>query len=68
LLPLAGLESRLAELEAWRERPIVIHCHHGGRSRKACELLSARGFTQVNNLAGGIDAWSLQVDPSVPRY
>jgi adenylyltransferase/sulfurtransferase len=68
LIPLGGLEASLPELEAWRERPVVIHCHHGGRSRKACELLLAKGFQDVNNLAGGIDAWSVQVDPSVPRY
>jgi adenylyltransferase/sulfurtransferase len=67
-MPLAGLEVRIAELEAWRGRPVVIHCHHGGRSRKACELLLARGFERVENLAGGIDAWSAQVDPSVARY
>jgi adenylyltransferase/sulfurtransferase len=68
LMPLGALEGRLGELEAWREKPIVIHCHHGGRSRKACELLLGRGFARVENLAGGIDAWSQQVDPSVPRY
>jgi adenylyltransferase/sulfurtransferase len=68
LIPLGALEGRLGELEGWRQKPIVIHCHHGGRSRKACELLRARGFARVENLAGGIDAWSQQVDPSVPRY
>jgi adenylyltransferase/sulfurtransferase len=68
LLPLGGLESQLEELEPWREKSIVIHCHHGGRSRKACELLLARGFKRVDNLAGGIDAWAQQIDPSVPRY
>jgi adenylyltransferase/sulfurtransferase len=67
-MPAGMLESRLAELEPWRSRPVVIHCHHGGRSRKACELLLSRGFERVENLAGGIDAWSTQVDPSVPRY
>jgi len=45
-----------------------VHCHHGGRSAKACELLRANGFRDVANLRGGIDAWSLGVDASVPRY
>jgi monothiol glutaredoxin len=47
---------------------LVFHCHHGGRSQAAAEHFSARGFSNVHNLAGGIDAWSAEVDPSVPRY
>jgi rhodanese-related sulfurtransferase len=47
---------------------VVVHCHHGGRSAKACAQLAAAGFTRVENLEGGIDAWSLTVDPDVPRY
>lgn len=58
-----------AELEALdRDTPIVFHCHHGGRSQRAAEHFLALGFRNVANLAGGIDAWSQQVDPSVPRY
>ena len=68
LVPLAELESRLAELEEWKGRSIVIHCHKGGRSAKACQLLAEKGFIRVANLAGGIDAWSLTVDVDVPRY
>jgi molybdopterin/thiamine biosynthesis adenylyltransferase/rhodanese-related sulfurtransferase len=68
LLPLGELESRLGELEAWRERPIVVHCHHGPRSRAACELLIANGFANVQILREGIDGWSLEVDADVPRY
>ena len=68
LIPLGSLEARIDELAAWRTRPVVVHCHHGGRSAKACEQLAAAGFTRVENLAGGIDAWSLTVDPDVPRY
>lgn len=51
-----------------RERPIVVLCHHGVRSQNAAEELVARGFRDVSNLAGGIDAWSVDVDPDVPRY
>ena len=68
LLPLGELEVRLSELDAWRERRVVIHCHHGGRSAHACGVLAAAGFRNVANLVGGIEAWSLTVDPVVPRY
>jgi monothiol glutaredoxin len=51
-----------------RETKLVFHCHHGGRSQAAAEEYALRGFRDVNNLAGGIDAWSQLVDPSVPRY
>jgi adenylyltransferase/sulfurtransferase len=68
LLPLGQLEARLGELDAWRGRRVVVHCHHGGRSAHACLVLREHGFQRVENLAGGIDAWSLAVDPSVPRY
>jgi molybdopterin/thiamine biosynthesis adenylyltransferase/rhodanese-related sulfurtransferase len=68
LVPLGQLSSALAELEPWRERPVVVHCKTGGRSRRACLELSAKGFRHVENLAGGIEAWSQQVDPSVKRY
>ena len=51
-----------------RDAPIAIHCHHGVRSRSAAEQLVREGFTNVYNLEGGIEAWSREVDPSVPRY
>jgi monothiol glutaredoxin len=50
------------------ETMLVFHCHHGGRSQAAAEHFAALGFTNVWNVSGGIDAWSQQVDPSVPRY
>ncbi len=68
LIPLGELPERLAELEAWRGRQVVVHCRTGGRSRSACELLLSNGFSAVENLAGGIEAWSVDVDPDVPRY
>jgi adenylyltransferase/sulfurtransferase len=67
-IPLGDLETRIEELAAWRDREVVVHCHHGGRSAKACRVLAANGFQRVENLAGGIEAWSLTVDPSIPRY
>jgi monothiol glutaredoxin len=51
-----------------KSAPIALHCHHGMRSRAAAEQLLRQGFTQVYNLEGGIEAWSSQVDPTVPRY
>ncbi len=62
-------EAVAAEIEQLdRSTPIAFHCHHGGRSQNAAEHFLQKGFKQVYNLAGGIDAWSLQVDPSIPRY
>jgi monothiol glutaredoxin len=51
-----------------RDTPLVFHCHHGVRSQQAAEYFLAQGFTRVANLRGGIDAWSSEVDPKVPRY
>ncbi len=51
-----------------RNEEIVLHCHHGMRSARACEYLAQQGFTNVHNLTGGIDAWSRQVDPTVLLY
>jgi adenylyltransferase/sulfurtransferase len=68
LVPLGQLEARLGELSDWKERRVVAHCHHGGRSARACQVLAGAGFRHVANLVGGIEAWSLTVDPAVPRY
>jgi len=51
-----------------RDTPLVFQCHHGVRSQHAAEYFREQGFRNLYNLRGGIDAWSLQVDPSVPRY
>ena len=51
-----------------KDTPLVFHCHHGGRSQAAAEHFAALGFTNVSNVVGGIDAWSQEIDPSVPRY
>jgi adenylyltransferase/sulfurtransferase len=66
LIPLGELPNRLNELDGHAE--IVTHCHHGLRSMKALEILKAAGFAKVRSLQGGIDAWSVNVDPEVPRY
>ena len=51
-----------------KDAVLVFHCHHGGRSQKAAEHFASLGFRNVYNLAGGIDAWSREIDPNVPRY
>ncbi len=66
LIPLGELADRLHELD--RDIDIVVHCKAGGRSAKAIELLMENGFDKVCHVAGGINAWSREVDPSVPLY
>ena len=66
LIPLGEIAERADELR--RDRPIVVHCHSGRRSAEAVRLLQQRGFGNIYNLEGGIDAWSDQIDPGVPKY
>jgi monothiol glutaredoxin len=61
-------EGRQELLSMKRDEAVALHCHHGMRSRAAAEDLLREGFTNVYNLEGGIEAWSRDVDPSVPRY
>ena len=65
-IPMREIPTRLAELD--RAVPLVVMCHTGGRSRRVAEFLLGNGFSQVFNLRGGIDAWSTEIDPQVPRY
>lgn len=67
LIPMTELMSRLEEIDSSREA--VIHCHMGGRSARVIEALERSGYKgKLTNLAGGITAWSTEVDPSVPIY
>jgi adenylyltransferase/sulfurtransferase len=66
LIPLGELPERLREIN--RETEIVVHCHSGMRSARAVQLMQQAGFTRASNLAGGINAWSDEIDPTVPRY
>jgi len=65
-IPLGELERRTEELD--RQRPLVVYCHHGIRSLHAALALRSRGFEQARSLRGGIDRWSQEIDPAVPRY
>ena len=66
LIPLGELPARLSELDSADD--IVLHCKVGGRSAKALRILQEAGFRKLNNLQGGITAWSDEVDPSTPKY
>ena len=68
LLPLSQWPALAAEKLTDPAQPLLIQCHHGGRSARAAEFLLRNGFIDVTNLAGGIDAWSVEIDPSIPRY
>jgi adenylyltransferase/sulfurtransferase len=68
LVPLDQLDGRAAEIQPTEYAMIVVYCHHGIRSLSGAALLQRLGHENVASLAGGIDAWSLHVDPKVPRY
>jgi rhodanese-related sulfurtransferase len=65
-IPMGDIPARLAELDA--DKTIICMCHGGMRSAQVAGFLAAQGYENVINLAGGINAWSLQVDPAVPTY
>jgi rhodanese-related sulfurtransferase len=65
-IPMQQIPARSEELDDDAE--IVCICHHGMRSAQVAMFLESRGYTKLHNLQGGIDAWSREVDPSVPRY
>ncbi len=66
LIPIDELSRRLGELD--RNREIIVYCRSGSRSAMAVEFLISRGFKNVKNLAGGILAWAMQIDPTMPTY
>ena len=65
-LPMGSVVEKLSELD--KDRPVACLCHHGSRSMQVAAYLSSQGFTHLANIAGGIHAWSSEVDPSVPTY
>lgn len=68
LLPMSEIVARLGELERHRNEHIIVHCHHGMRSLQVTQWLRRQNFARVQNMAGGIDAWSQAIDPALPRY
>ncbi|MFO0852236.1 MAG: rhodanese-like domain-containing protein [Gemmataceae bacterium] len=67
LIPMGEVVGRLEEIQS-AEAPVVVYCHHGIRSLRAVGFLRANGLSDAVSLAGGIEAWSTRVDPTVPRY
>jgi rhodanese-related sulfurtransferase len=68
LLPMSEIAERLDELVPHQKQEIVVHCHHGGRSVQVALWLRKQGFSDAKSLAGGIDAWALEIDRSLARY
>jgi rhodanese-related sulfurtransferase len=65
-IPMNDVAARIAEIP--KDRRLIVYCHHGGRSLLVASYLEGEGFRETVNLDGGIDAWSREVNPSVPRY
>ncbi|HUR88918.1 MAG TPA: rhodanese-like domain-containing protein [Ramlibacter sp.] len=65
-IPMNEIPGRLGQLDPGRA--VAVLCHHGTRSMRVAMFLQANGFETVANIAGGIEAWSQELDPSVPRY
>ena len=68
LIPLPELPMRAGELADWKDKDVVVYCHHGVRSQMAIGILRMAGFHKLHNLTGGIDAWSVEVDDKAARY
>ncbi|MBC7836086.1 MAG: rhodanese [Phycisphaerales bacterium] len=71
LVPMNEVGARLDEIEQLageKSGEIIVHCHHGRRSLTVTQQLREAGFTNVKSMAGGIDVWSIDIDPRVPRY
>jgi rhodanese-related sulfurtransferase len=65
-IPMGDIPARVQELDP--DRHIVVYCHHGVRSLSVTGWLRQQGFERVQSMSGGIDRWSKQIDPAVPRY
>ena len=67
-VPMDELPDRVAELGEDRDRKIVVYCHHGSRSLMVARWLRHQGWTRAQSMRGGIDQWSVEINPSLPRY
>ena len=65
-IPMGQVPDRLGELDSASQ--YVVMCHHGRRSQQVALFLASKGYAQVSNLAGGIEAWAEQLDPNLARY
>jgi rhodanese-related sulfurtransferase len=67
-IPIGEISTRLVELNGGQDDRIVVYCHHGSRSLMVTQFLRQQGFDGAQNMSGGIDAWAVEIDPSLPRY
>ncbi|HSH09322.1 MAG TPA: rhodanese-like domain-containing protein [Oceanipulchritudo sp.] len=65
-IPIGQIQANWQNLP--RDQHLLVYCHHGMRSLRVAQFLKMMGFSRVQSIRGGIEAWSLEVDPSVPRY
>lgn len=68
LMPLQQLASHVSDLEAVRDKKVVVYCHHGRRSLQMTMVLRQNGYEDVKSMAGGIDLWAIDVEPGMRRY
>ena len=68
LIPMSQLADRVGELAPFRDWDLAIHCHHGGRSLRVAQWLREQGFVKAQSMAGGINQWAVEIDPSLHRY
>lgn len=68
LLPMSQLAERVGELAGRQQDEIVVHCHHGGRSLRVAMWLRQQGYSRAASMAGGIDQWAIEIDPTIARY
>ncbi len=66
LMPMSNFMQHMKELD--KDDELIIYCHTGVRSANVCSFLAEKGFRNLINLKGGIEAWSVEIDPSIPRY
>ena len=67
-IPMDEIQQRVREIDEYRNRPIIVYCHLGGRSLNVASWLRQQGFLQAQSMTGGIDTWAEQIDASLPRY
>jgi rhodanese-related sulfurtransferase len=67
-IPMKEIPGRIDDLAEFRDKRVVVHCHHGGRSMRVAEWLRQQGFKEAQSMKGGIDAWAVEIDPATPRY
>jgi len=68
LIPMTQLQERVSELDGKQDEEIIVHCHHGGRSLRVAQWLRQQGFSKAVSMAGGIDAWAIEIEPGMARY